>query len=277
MKLTLVNSADQVFEAVGRVKANAPAFCTNFFPVQSKLERWIWNAELSLQVCDSAAFFLRRDRDFWRLYFCAARADALQSEIGTLSVLRSEPVVLDVLGKESALASWGDCFAPAGLRPYSRLQRMGRIPAPGSPIAEAPAEVSVTAASTGDAVSILALLEDLFDQFADQLPELHEIEAAIGNQQVLTVKSNGSLAAALFFETQGLTSSIRFWAVSKQFQSRHFGAALMRTYFSLHHAVRRFNLWVAVDNQNAVQKYQHYGYSADGLLDLILVNERIRS
>jgi GNAT superfamily N-acetyltransferase len=83
------------------------------------------------------------------------------------------------------------------------------------------------------------------------------------------------LAAMLFFETQGFTSTVRYWVVSDKFQSRGFGSALMRHYFTLQSAVRRFILWVTIDNENALQKYRHYGYTPDGLVDHVLVNSLI--
>jgi hypothetical protein len=51
----------------------------------------------------------------------------------------------------------------------------------------------------------------------------------------------------------------------------------MRYYLATHGAVRRFILWVTVSNENAVQKYRHYGYAPDGLIDDVLVNQMIRS
>jgi ribosomal protein S18 acetylase RimI-like enzyme len=83
------------------------------------------------------------------------------------------------------------------------------------------------------------------------------------------------LAAILFFETQGFTSILRYWAVAERFRSRRFGAAVMRHYLAMHSAVRRFLLWVVAANDNAVRKYQHYGYAPDGLLDQVLVNELV--
>jgi hypothetical protein len=56
-----------------------------------------------------------------------------------------------------------------------------------------------------------------------------------------------------------------------------FGAALMRRYFASQDAVKRFILWVAADNDNAIKKYEHYGYVADGLVDLVLANEMIHA
>ncbi len=130
-------------------------------------------------------------------------------------------------------------------------------------------------AELADSQAILDLLDRSFDHFADQIPLPYEIDAAIESRQVLAIKCEGALAALLFFETQGFTSTVRYWVVAPEFQSRGFGSALIRHYFTAQNAVRRFILWVTVDNENAVQKYRHYGYAPDGLVDHVLINSRI--
>jgi hypothetical protein len=104
---------------------------------------------------------------------------------------------------------------------------------------------------------------------------LYEIEAAVQAHQILVAKHEGALAGLLHFETQGVTSTLRFWAVADEFRALKFGSALIRQYFAVNSAVKRFNLWVAADNVNAVQKYGHYGYTPDGLVDYVLANELV--
>jgi ribosomal protein S18 acetylase RimI-like enzyme len=274
MSLNTVNTVEQVFDAIQRAKAGAPAFRTNFFPVQAKLQDWIDHEELLTDAPDGPALFLRKDGDFWRLYFCAGTLDSLQRQLASLSTLKTERVVLDLIGNAPALEDMIAAVEPAGFRRYARLQRMARLHHAG--LAPAPGiEPPVHFAHRSEAEAIHLLLESSFDHFADQLPALHEIEAAIAARQILTVPCEGRLGALLFFETQGFTSTLRYWAVAEEFRNRRLGGALMRHYFGLHGAVRRFLLWVVADNHNAVEKYQHYGYLPDGLLDQVLVNEPI--
>jgi len=65
--------------------------------------------------------------------------------------------------------------------------------------------------------------------------------------------------------------------VAEQFRAFGLGSVLMRHYFSGQQAVRRFMLWVTAANENALQKYQHYGYAPDGLVDYVLANSLIPS
>ena len=50
----------------------------------------------------------------------------------------------------------------------------------------------------------------------------------------------------------------------------------MRHYFQTQTGVRRFTLWVNAGNQNAIQKYRHYGYAARRVWwTSVLANEMI--
>src|SRR5215813_7719968 len=118
--LCRVQAVGDVFGAIQSAKANASAFCTNFFPVEAKLQSWIAHKELWFERCENTAFFLRKDRDFWRLYFCASDSAALQHELARLSVLHTEPIIMDVLGNNQILDGWVPIVKDAGLRPYSR-------------------------------------------------------------------------------------------------------------------------------------------------------------
>jgi ribosomal protein S18 acetylase RimI-like enzyme len=260
-----------VFDAIQQVKTGAPAFCTNFFPVQRKLQEWIEHGELLLENRGEAAFFLRQDRDFWHFYFCARDVAALGREIAALADLKTRRLTTDLVGSEETLRDINGALTAASFRPYAQLQRMARAGGPTAPSASTD-DAPVTLAEHTDGPAVLALLEAGFDRFADQLPLLREIEAAIAARQILAVKVEGTLAAVLFFETQGFTSSVRYWAVAAPFRSRRLGAVLMRRYLESHSTVRRFTLWVVADNRNAIEKYRHYGYEPDGLVDHVLLN-----
>jgi len=270
--MTPIRSAGAVFDAIAQAKAAATDLRTNFFPVQKKLETWIEHGELFGEQRDCAAFFFRRDRDFWRLYFCAANLAALQREIAMLGALQTDGVMTDLVGKESSLGELLAILETGGFRSYARLQRMTRL---GQPEA-ATAGSQIGFAEKEDCGAALALIEGLFDRHGEQLPTHYEIASAIENRQVLVAQNAGELAGLLFFETQGFASTIRFWAVAEKHRAAGFGSALIRHYFQSHAAVRRFTLWVDAGNEPVINKYQHYGYAPDGLTDCVLANQLIK-
>lgn len=274
--MTKVQTIDEVFAAIQKVKAAAPAFRTNFFPVQKKLQDWIAHEELASDCRDGVAFFFRKDRDLQHFYFCGASVAALENEIGNMTALQTERVVTDLVGSEATLAGVMGCLEQAGFRRYSHLQRMARAAHSAQPPVLG-ADMPVVFAEPADQQAILDLLENSFDHYADQLPMPYEIEAAIEAKQIFAIKCDGELAAMLHFETQGFTSTVRYWVVAERFQSKRLGASLIRHYFATQSAVKRFILWVVATNENAVKKYQHYGYVADGLIDHVLANKMIQA
>ena len=274
--MTPVATVSQVFDAIQQAKAGAPDFCTNFFPVQKKVLDWIEHGELHGAFRSDAVFFFRRDRDFWHLYYCAASKTALEREIPKVPEIGNEPVVLDLVGNEAAVSVPVGVWKAAGFNQHTRLFRMARVAqVPSEPVGEENDRIEF--ANLGDAPGIVDLLEGAFDRFGEQLPLLYEIEAAIQARQVLVARHEGKIAGLLFFETQGFSSTLRFWAVAEPYRALKFGSALMRQYFATQCAVKRFVLWVAADNVNAVQKYGHYGYKPDGLVDYVLANRMVRS
>ena len=270
-----VDAVNQVFTAIQRVKSNAAAFCTNFFPVPQKLQSWIDHAELFCEHHSKAAFFFRKDREFWRIYFCAADGETLKREFTALPDVKIKFMVMDLIEREATPDSLLPIMESIGFRLYTRLQRLARSGSPDSqPIFSG--ELQPVYANNEDIQAVFDILNASFDHYAEQLPPIYEIEAAINNGQILMIKHVQALAGLLFFETQGFTSAIRYWLVAEKFRSLRYGSALMRAYFAAHAAIQRFNLWVIADNQPAILKYRHYGYTSDKLVDHVLVNEMIR-
>ncbi len=271
-----VTRLNDVLEAVQRARQNAPNFCTNFFPVEPVLRLWIQQGDLSARSEAGCAFFLRRDRDFFHFYFAAPEAAALGRGLAALNDIHSEPVVVDLIGRPESWQPLAAVFAGCRFRPYRRLVRLARAAKPLPPLiprdTPPPPVVWPDEAESG---RVLELIEQFFDRYSDQLPTLDQVRAAVAAHQILAVKVGGELAALLFYETQGLTSLLRYWLVARPHESRGFGSALLREYLGSQTTVRRFLLWVAAQNERAMGKYLQYGYAADGLEDEIMVNERI--
>jgi GNAT superfamily N-acetyltransferase len=269
-----VRDVAEVMTAIQTAKDGATAFCTNLFPVQRKLQAWIDRAELLSGVTDGSACFLRQDRDFWHFYFSASNTQALAQALSAFPELLTNRVTVDLVGAGGAVEELSAVFESAGFGVYTRLFRMSRI-APAAP-EQTPAEDSrIGFAGAGDGTAILDLLLHSFDRYAEQLPQAYEIEAAVDERQCLVAKCDGALAGVLFFETQGFTSTVRYWLVADRFRSQRVGGALMHHYFALHRTVRRFVLWVIADNENAIKRYRHFGYAPDGLVDLVMANGMI--
>lgn len=272
--MNAVNTLNQVGEAVQQAKKNAPDFCTNFFPTQKKLQGWIARGELLGELRDGGtAIFLRKDRHFWRFYYCSPSLVLLREGLADFPALKSEQVMVDIVGNEGSLSEVLSVFVAAGFRKRTKLQRMVWMRPLG--VQTPPTAMPAIYAQMDDACPIAGLMERSFDCYGEQLPTRGEVEEAVAAQQILVVKQQDELAGLLFFEAQGVTSTVRIWLVAEKFRSFRVGSVLMQRYFMDQPNARRFILWVATNNDNAIKKYEHYGYKPDGLTDYVLANDMI--
>ena len=265
-----IQTIQQVFDGILRSKSG-PGFCTNFYPAPQKLEAWISHSALAVQQGQETTFFFRRDHDFWHLSYCAPSIQALQRDLCALEELKTERVVADVLGIPEALDALLPVMDGAGMRRYKRLVRMVR------PTREITASAGdgVLLATRHDAGAIMVLLETAFDRYAMQLPSPEEIEAAVESSEILLLKRSDALAGLLFFETHGVTSTLRFWAVAQEFHGTCVGSSLIWHYLATQGGVRRFVLWADADDRVLIEKYRHYHYAEDGVVDYVLTNDLI--
>jgi GNAT superfamily N-acetyltransferase len=269
--MTLVQKPEEIQEAIGQIKAVASQFCTNFFPAASRLEDWLQRGCLFIEKKPETVFIFREDRDLFHFYFAAANRAVLEKETAAQTAPSgSARLILDLLGKD--LLELTRVLERAHWGPYQRLMRLARGGQPHDSDGK-PGEANVITAEERDLAGIQRLIEERFDPLADQIPGINEIRTAREAGQILVLREDGEVAALLFFETIGFTSTIRYWVVGSAFESRGFGSQLLRAYLKIHASVKRFLLWVNEKNDNAIQKYRHFGYQPDGLKDQVLLKD----
>jgi hypothetical protein len=268
---------DQVFAAIQQVKGSATAFVTNFYPVRAKVETWVERERLNVETRNGAVFFFLKDRDFEHLYFCAADPAALERELAAVPQISSARLTLDLIGSEAAIQPQVEILQKVGFKPHSRLLRLTRTAQSGAaaPAPQLAKTAALTIADESDSAEILKLIETCFNPLVDNLPVPYELQEAIADRQILVVKQDGKIAGALFFETQGLTSALRYWVVAEAFRGQHVGSALIQRYFKSQDGVVRFILWVSAANADALPKYEHFGYKPDGLTDQVMTSAAV--
>ncbi|HEX2691381.1 MAG TPA: GNAT family N-acetyltransferase [Kofleriaceae bacterium] len=274
-------SVAALYEQMDQARRAGP-LVTNFYPVPDKLQRSIERGELFSMTAGNVLFVLRRDRDFLHLSFVASTAAALGAALRELVASVAGTVTVDVLGPRERVAEIAELFVQAGFRGHCVLHRMTKTTKTTKTAkqAEEQAEMSpppampdpaVVFASRDDGAALAGMLETALDRYAEQIPDEDEMTRAASDRKVLVVRSDLAIAGLLFFEVTGQSSLLRHWLVDPAHRDQRIGARLMRHYFADCKDVRRFLLWVISDNHNAIDRYRHYGYREDGLIDQVLI------
>lgn len=267
-------SVAAVYEQMDRARRAGPLM-TNFYPAPDKLQRSIERGQLFSMTTGNVLFVLRRDRDFLHLSYVASTPADLAGAVSELVASIADTVTVDVLGPRERVAEIVALFAPAGFRGQCTLERMTRVTKADQP-APAAADPEVVFASASDGAALASMLETALDRFSEQIPDADEMAKAATERKVLIIRSRAAgptppIAGMLFSEVTGQSSLLRHWLVDPAHRDQRIGARLMRRYFADCKDVRRFLLWVISDNHNAIDRYRHYGYQQDGLIDQVLI------
>jgi hypothetical protein len=259
-------SVAALYEQMEHVRRAGPPV-TNFYPSPDKLQRSIEHRTLYSVSIGNVLFILRRDRDFFHMSYVASRDADLASALGDLVGTIGEAMTVDVLGKREHVDDMAGVFGQVGFKSHRTLVRMTAKGPMEQPVLQPEVELALSA----DGPALAHMLDVALDRFAEQIPDTSEMAAAAADNKVLLVRSGSTIAGLLYFEVTGQSSLLRHWLVDLAYREQRVGARLMRRYFAECTNVRRFLLWVISDNHNAIDRYRHYGYEQDGLVDQVLI------
>lgn len=266
--MKLLPSVAAIYEQMEQAKRAGPLM-TNFYPTPEKLQRWIHGGTLFSMTAGNVLFVLRRDRDFVHVSYLAPGAEDLVAALPELTGSARETLTVDVLGKREQTDAIAELFEKAGFQRHTALHRMtmtnaGQL----APVADDP---EIVFANADDAAVLVGMMEAMLDRHAEQIPDADDLKRAAAERKILVIRSGAAIAGILVFEVTGQASLLRHWIVASAHRDRRVGARLMHRYFSDCKDVRRFILWVISDNDNAIDRYKHYGYQQDGLIDQVLM------
>lgn len=270
-----LTSSDLLFDATHRIRRRAEDFTTSFFAGPEQIQCWADRGVLSQVEQSGCLLIFRRDRDFFHIYHVAAGSRQLSTALASLGGALGSSAVLtaDLVGSPGNASAVARIYRENGFSEYKSLIRMVRIVDPRLP--PVPVDPEVAFAAPADTPAIGSFLEGLLDRFSDQIPEPEEIRAAAEHRNILIVRRGQALAGLLFFETRGLTSTLRYWYVAHCSRGQGIGARLIRAYFGRCRSAQRLLLWVASDNSDNIAKYAHYGFRREGLVDRIMIRQGV--
>lgn len=264
-KMQPVLDSKEIRTMLAALKQRAGVLITNFYLGEIKIRELISQRALYFVLEQNGILVLKSHDDYFNLYFVASSIGIVKRMVSGVAV--DKTLVLDLISREQDSQQWREAFSD--FTDYAIFQRMCKLPAQNGKTGSM--EQDVIVASLGDAQAIYEMTVTQFDRLSEHLPSIEEIRDAIKKQNILVIKKQNVLAAFLFFENVGLTSTLRYWFVDRAFRGQHLGAKLMQSYFACSQETKRYILWVNRSNTQTIMKYQYYGYQPDGTVDTILL------
>jgi len=271
--MDLIHNIDTVYEHIGLIKNNSKQSITNFYPNNEKIKKWI-DKKLFYKIFLTDTFFLiRKDRDFYHLYYYSKDINSLQSALKVLNNnYTNEIFVIDVLGEKIFLEKINEIFVNNGFNKYILYIRMFKFINHNDSLPKINEDVIL--AQLSDSKEIFQLFESEFDRFAEQIPTIVEIEELIESNEVLLIKINNDIAGILIRKNKIYSSLWSFFLVNKKYRNQKIGSKLLSYYFNECKG-KKINMWVLSNNNNAISIYKHYGFDIDKLFNQIYINKNL--
>jgi ribosomal protein S18 acetylase RimI-like enzyme len=270
-----VNSVNTVLNVGKSVREGKKGYLTNFFLDVPKTELWIRLDLFFYEVIGETAFLFRKNQGFFNLYFITTSLEVLDKDINALKTLfPGELFVVDIIGRENDNQNIRKIFGTNGFYPYASLVRMSKMNG-GTDSAERDSAF-ISYADRLKSQNVYDLLQYFFNPYAEQLPLSDEIDNLQKKNGILVYSDdNHTIQGFLIFEIIGMTSYLRYWFVHPEHRDKKIGSSLLRRFFEEGKGTKRQLFWVIESNENAIKRYEHYGFIKEPLFDNIMINKNI--
>ena len=241
----------------------------NFFPDEERMAAWCRSRAFFEERCGDTQFFVRRQNAFANVYFMGRSAETLGRDWKSFVASNgSGRWVVDVIGPDRIREPMENAFESVGFARLTTLQRMGRK----TPVDLAEWLPDFEWATVDDVSVIKCLLDAYFIAEEEQVPSVKEIEKWIAKQAIYVVRGSADnpILGFVIFDLSPATLYLRYWFVHPSVRGRGVGGRLLKAMFAAGRDTKRQYFWVKTDNDNAIKRYQHYGFVFEPMKDVVM-------
>ena len=129
-------------------------------------------------------------------------------------------------------------------------------------------------ATQGMIEDIIYLMIESFEPHTSALPSKNELEEDIENKKVIVIINEDRVVGFLRFGREKQSSVLWQIAVNSKEQGKNIGASLVRDWMYVEREViKKYVLWVRVDNTIALALYEKLGFLPDGRIAPVMIQQ----
>ena len=264
-----IDSIDEVVELIAKIKNLRKGFISNFYLDKEKHSLWIEKGDLYYELIGNTLFLIKKNVGFVNVFYVSTSLDELKENIGILNNNSDETMMMDIVDRKEDCENITKAFLDLGFTLYCQLMRMSRK------TSDVVNNLSndVVFATREEAQDVLALLHKYFDERAEQIPYIEELEEYASQKRILLKKIDKKIVGFVIFEISRVSLYLRYWFVHPDYRERGVGSDLLRRYFYEGKETKMEQLWVICNNENAIKRYRHYGYNDENMFDYVITNK----
>ena len=242
---------------------------TNFFPDEERMSAWCRDGAFFEERCGDTHFFVRRQAEFSNVYFIGKSVAGLLDDWKSFVAFNGAGRwIVDLIGPDRVRAPLEGVFSSTGFESLTTLQRMGRK----TPSETAERSSDVECAVVGDVCSIKQLLDSFFVAEEEQIPSTEEIGKWIEKRTLYVIRgtADNPILGFVIFDLLPATLYLRYWFAHPVARGKGVGGRLLKAMFAAGRDTKRQYFWVKTDNDNAIKRYQHYGFQFEPMKDVVM-------
>lgn len=264
-----IMSFQEILQLIADVRNQRNGFITNFYPDEFKVNIWLKHGQLQVLQQDDAVLFVIKSNGFAALYFAASSLASLQPLMDSLP---AGCYVLDYVSRGEDV-KMQEFMSANGFEKHSALYRMSRIA--GDDSEEYVSDSQLRNACINDIPQIQQYFNTYFDKYVEQIPTIEELEQWISSGHIIVYGANGSVEGFLIYDSAPSSWYLRYWFVSPEYRERKVGSALIKEGMHRGKDAKRQMFWVIETNENAIKRYEHYGYNKEKMTDTIFIRKDV--
>lgn len=234
-------------------------YLTNLYSLP---DLWINKGLVYYESFGTSIFFFKKNPDFYNVYYCSSDQIALKQGLIRLNKLYpKETFVADVISGNSVFE------LSEGFYTHTTLVKMSRN---GDFDLH---NTFVRLADLSDLEEIQHVFYRHFDKYSEHLPLDEDVKDWIEKKHLYVYTEYSQIVGFVIFDITGLKSYLRYWFVHPAYRSKGIGSMLLRQFFADSRNTKYQILWVISDNENAITKYEHYGFKKENLINYVYIRK----
>lgn len=272
-----VFSLDHYGALVREIKSRHGRPLTNSYLLPGAINDLVQRNALFWEMDEAGLFFFAEENSYYQMYFY------IVPELKRTFTVLDKPTVINLVyrtpGQDDELRRMVDLWMDNGFIHHTTTRRMVRVNDQTDRSAESTnffqaGDYHVSLAGRVQLDAILRLWKATFDVIGNALPSEKDLACAIEQERIVcAVDGKSNLVGALECMPQGRDCMIQHVAVEKEHRKRGLAGMMLRTCYNSAAKSERFILWVAEDNQSAINLYLEYGFTFDHLVSIQLIQK----
>jgi ribosomal protein S18 acetylase RimI-like enzyme len=265
--MNLIKDYTTVLKCIDIIKQYKKEFITNFFPNEYSTSLWIDEKILKYIEIEETIFIIKDNKDFNSLFYISSSEVNLKNNLKVLILnYPNTTFIVDIILKDKN-PTIKNIFKELNFDEYNSLVRMSRL----KEYKYDQLDENVIKANNTHLKEIKLLLDQNFDSLAEQIPTERELSALIDKENILIYNVNSQIAGFIIYGFNPFSLHLKYWFVDSHFRNQKIGSKLFKQFLFEGKNTKKQFCWVIESNDNAIEKYLHYGFNKEDIFDQIMI------